>query len=232
MSGQPVRRAKRGLRIAAYITVGTAIASGLSAPCRPKSRSRRRRRRCRPSPSALRRKQPRAQRAHQTNARSVAPPDLSRGPAGARRRDADDRLSSSLGSHFGTRYRRRQSSILRLLFGSTIGGGPAAPDKLSARRGLTQTGTRRPRLALAMPPLNLGSAGPPGDLGPARTLTVRPDCPCLPWCCLLSIRRLGICVAVEIAIKPVDLPIQALDEMLGFARAREVVVLAREQDQF
>src|SRR3954464_4516987 len=40
--------------------------------------------------------------------------------------------------------------------------------------------------------------------------------------------RRGRGVAVEVALEPVELPVEALDEVFGFARAREVVVLARE----
>lgn len=39
-------------------------------------------------------------------------------------------------------------------------------------------------------------------------------------------------VSVQESIEPVDLPVQAFDQVFGFARARQVVILAREDDQF
>src|SRR5215210_4792629 len=43
--------------------------------------------------------------------------------------------------------------------------------------------------------------------------------------------RDGRLLAVEVAVEPVELPVEALDEVFGFARACEVVVLAREDDE-
>src|SRR6478735_1109322 len=42
--------------------------------------------------------------------------------------------------------------------------------------------------------------------------------------------RDGGCVAVQVSIEPVHLPVQAFDEVLRLAGARQVVVLAREED--
>ena len=48
---------------------------------------------------------------------------------------------------------------------------------------------------------------------------------------LLRVRRFCVGIAIQIAVKPVELPVQALDEMLRLARSREIVVLARKEDQ-
>src|SRR5436305_5437240 len=49
---------------------------------------------------------------------------------------------------------------------------------------------------------------------------------------LFRVGRDGRLVAVEVALEPVELPVEALDQVLRLARAREVVVLAREDDEF
>src|ERR1044071_3848901 len=48
---------------------------------------------------------------------------------------------------------------------------------------------------------------------------------------LSRVRRDGRFFAVEVAVEPVELPVEALDEVFGFASARQVVVLAGEDDE-
>src|SRR5215831_19192003 len=44
-----------------------------------------------------------------------------------------------------------------------------------------------------------------------------------------TVRRDGSRVTIQIAIEPVELPVQALDEMLRLTRPRQVVILPREE---
>src|SRR5436305_8019763 len=48
---------------------------------------------------------------------------------------------------------------------------------------------------------------------------------------LFRVGRDGRLVAVEVAVEPVELPVETLYQVLRLARAREVVVLAREDDE-
>ena len=48
----------------------------------------------------------------------------------------------------------------------------------------------------------------------------------------LRIRRLGLAVFVQKSIEPVKLPVQTLNQMFGLARARQVVIFAREENDF
>src|SRR5208282_3774815 len=45
---------------------------------------------------------------------------------------------------------------------------------------------------------------------------------------LLRVRRFRAGVAVQIAVKPIELPVQALDKMFGFTGPRQIVVLPRK----
>lgn len=47
---------------------------------------------------------------------------------------------------------------------------------------------------------------------------------------LLRVRRLRCGIAVQIAIEPIQLPVQTLHQMLRFARPGEIVVLSRKED--
>src|SRR5438105_15208174 len=50
--------------------------------------------------------------------------------------------------------------------------------------------------------------------------------------CSLRVRWLGLTVFVEKSIEPVKLPIQTLNQVPGFAGPGEVVIFAREENDF
>ena len=87
-----------------------------------------------------------------------------------------------------------------------------------------------------------GALKPQESITPVRLVIPEMRCPATGDCAggcqprpslerLLRVGRLGVRVAVEIPVKPVELPVETLDEVLGLAGAREVVVLARKEDQ-
>jgi hypothetical protein len=46
---------------------------------------------------------------------------------------------------------------------------------------------------------------------------------------LLRVGRFCPSVAVQVAVKPIELPVQALDKVLGLARSCQIVVLPRKE---